>query len=359
MSSLTWVASIGLETCAVFCIILGAHRSLTTIDKSRQQHLTSSEASSFPVVASCMLVGLFLAFRLVGTSLVNQMIGYYFLVFSCAGLYYFLLPMVRFRPVAGLLAVGLSAAYFFTRHWSLNNALAIALATSALEQIRIPSFLIGLGLEAGLFFFDIFWVFGTRVMIDVATKFDGPIKVTFPSQPFNMTLNDEGKRPMSLLGLGDIVVPGIFLAMLLHFDASRARASGQKTVTPVYFVTTLLAYVAAFLVTFVIGMATKHGQPALLYLVPAIVIAPIVTATLRGELGMLFTYVEPPPPEPEDIGELTWTGLFIETIGFNADAYRVPKLKATAEGTIDGLGLGPEGTKGKSSAQRSKRMNSD
>jgi minor histocompatibility antigen H13 len=29
----------------------------------------------------------------------------------------------------------------------------------------------------GLFFYDIFWVFGTDVMVTVAKSFDGPIKV--------------------------------------------------------------------------------------------------------------------------------------------------------------------------------------
>ena len=31
--------------------------------------------------------------------------------------------------------------------------------------------------QMGLFFYDIFWVFGTDVMVSVATKFDAPIKV--------------------------------------------------------------------------------------------------------------------------------------------------------------------------------------
>jgi len=66
-----------------------------------------------------------------------------------------------------------------------------------------------------LFFYDIFWVFGTDVMVTVAKSFDGPAKIIFPIQfdPF---------RP-SILGLGDIVVPGFFLSMTLRFDAFLAK----------------------------------------------------------------------------------------------------------------------------------------
>jgi hypothetical protein len=35
-----------------------------------------------------------------------------------------------------------------------------------------------LDLQAGLFFYDIFWVFFTPVMVSVAKSFDAPIKVS-------------------------------------------------------------------------------------------------------------------------------------------------------------------------------------
>ncbi len=35
-------------------------------------------------------------------------------------------------------------------------------------------------LLTGLFFYDIFWVFGTPVMVSVAKSLDAPIKLLFP-----------------------------------------------------------------------------------------------------------------------------------------------------------------------------------
>ena len=55
----------------------------------------------------------------------------------------------------------------------------------------------------GLFFYDIFWVYGTDVMLTVAKNLNAPIKLLFPIDLWA----DPPK--MSLLGLGDIVIPVI------------------------------------------------------------------------------------------------------------------------------------------------------
>jgi minor histocompatibility antigen H13 len=54
----------------------------------------------------------------------------------------------------------------------------------------------------GLFFYDIFWVYGTDVMVTVAKSLDAPIKLLFPID-FTTT-----PPKFSMLGLGDIVIPG-------------------------------------------------------------------------------------------------------------------------------------------------------
>lgn len=63
-----------------------------------------------------------------------------------------------------------------------------------------------------LFFYDIFFVFGTDVMVTVATSIDAPIKLQFPKD-----LSTDPPK-YSILGLGDIVIPGIFVSLCLRFD---------------------------------------------------------------------------------------------------------------------------------------------
>ena len=47
-----------------------------------------------------------------------------------------------------------------------------------------------------------FWVFGTDVMVSVAKGLNAPIKILFP-KALGVT-----PVPVSMLGLGDIVIPG-------------------------------------------------------------------------------------------------------------------------------------------------------
>jgi hypothetical protein len=93
-----------------------------------------------------------------------------------------------------------------------------------IERFSIGSMKVASILLVGLFFYDIFWVFGTDVMVTVAKSLDGPIKILFPR---SLELNDDGKLQHSLLGLGDIVIPGFLIAMLLRFDAEKAGLPGS------------------------------------------------------------------------------------------------------------------------------------
>jgi minor histocompatibility antigen H13 len=138
-------------------------------------------------------------------------------------------------------------------------------------------------------------------MVTVAKNLDGPIKILFP-RGYN---DDTGKLELSLLGLGDIVIPGFFLALLLRFDAHRA---GVGTEAPIsihtafpkpYFHSALLAYVGGLATTLYVMIVFKAAQPALLYLVPACLGSSLLCATVRSELRDLFAYSEEEEEEEE------------------------------------------------------------
>lgn len=70
-------------------------------------------------------------------------------------------------------------------------------------------------LLGGLFIYDIFWVFATDVMVTVAKSFEAPIKLVFPQDFLERGVYG---NQFAMLGLGDVVIPGIFIALLLRFD---------------------------------------------------------------------------------------------------------------------------------------------
>lgn len=137
-------------------------------------------------------------------------------------------------------------------------------------------------LLCGLFLYDAFWVFGTDVMITVAKSFEVPIKVVFPQDLLEKGLTASN---FAMLGLGDIVLPGIFIALLLRFDNSLSRK------TNVYFYSTFFAYFMGLLTTMLIMHSFNHAQPALVYLVPACLGTPLLLAVVKGDLKALFSYV--------------------------------------------------------------------
>lgn len=106
--------------------------------------------------------------------------------------------------VCATVSLGFCVWYYAKKHWFANNMLGLAFCLEGIEHLSLGSVHVGTILLVGLFFYDIFWVFCTPVMVAVAKNFDAPIKLLFP----RAGMMDDGKRPFAMLGLGDIVIPG-------------------------------------------------------------------------------------------------------------------------------------------------------
>ena len=144
-------------------------------------------------------------------------------------------------------------------------------------MLSLGSFKTGAILLGGLFLYDIFWVFFTPVMVSVAKSFDAPIKLLFPT--------GDAARPFSMLGLGDIVIPGIFVALALRFDVSRGKESQ-------YFKSAFVGYTAGLVLTIVVMNWFQAAQPALLYIVPAVIGFLAVHVTWNGDIKPLMEFDE-------------------------------------------------------------------
>lgn len=105
------------------------------------------------------------------------------------------------------------------------------------------------------------------------------------------------KIELSLLGLGDIVIPGFFLSLLLRFDAENAEMPTNKvdiheSFPKPYFYSAMIAYVLGLGITLFVMIYFQAAQPALLYLVPACLGASFLCAIVRGEVAALMAYSE-------------------------------------------------------------------
>lgn len=182
-------------------------------------------------------------------------------------------------------------------------------------------------------------------MITVATTLDVPIKLQF-----------KAANRQSILGLGDIVVPGMVIAWALRLDlwlhyikkvkyepteveiiekddtgsVVRRKAAKHKEIRPIfadpkglwgeklwlrryfflfsaaqlppevavasfskpYFHASMIGYFLGMLATLAMLLVFKRGQPALLYLVPGVLSSLFITGVARGEFKKIWNYTE-------------------------------------------------------------------
>uniref|UniRef100_A0A673KHD9 Signal peptide peptidase-like 2B n=1 Tax=Sinocyclocheilus rhinocerous TaxID=307959 RepID=A0A673KHD9_9TELE len=187
--------------------------------------------------------------------------------------------------------------------WILQDALGIVFCLYMLKTIRLPTFKACTLLLVVLFVYDVFFVFitplltesGESIMVEVAagpsdssTHEKLPMVLKVPRLNFSpLVLCD---RPFSLLGFGDILVPGLLVAYCHRFDILMQTSR-------IYFLACTIGYGIGLLITFVALALMQMGQPALLYLVPCTLLTSLAVALWRKELPLFWTgsgFVPPP-----------------------------------------------------------------
>ncbi|KAH0367902.1 peptidase A22B, signal peptide peptidase, partial [Aureobasidium melanogenum] len=248
--------------------------------------------------------------------------------------------------------------------WWLTNLQGFAFSYSALQLMSPTTFGTGSLILSALFFYDIYFVFYTPLMVTVATKLDVPIKLLFP-RPLEDGQVAAGRK-LAMLGLGDIVIPGMMIGLALRFDLhmfylkrqmkrvkstqtdadkkqdnSKSKVdeevqkepyrpvtghwgnkfwttswigrsllpkydSKKPTRNPIptfskpYFYASIVGYILGMCVTLGIMQVFNHAQPALLYLVPGVLGSLWLTALVRGELKQMWNFTEASDEDEEE-----------------------------------------------------------
>lgn len=316
------------------CLYIGSRRGIIIQEKiekeekERPEKMSTKDAYLFPIYGSIVLVALYLVYKVFDKNLLNAVLSFHFTIFGFLSLVQLLsYHLEKFFPdwgrtyvfkkkfdlnlkiykrtfdssvnrcevVAGLLALPPTVGYFITKHWLLNNLFGISFSICGIESLVLPTFKVAFILLWGLFFYDIFWVYGTDVMMTVAKSVEAPIKLIFP-------INLSAEQPIfSMLGLGDIVIPGVFIALCLKYDVDKAilnlRKQGIKefdydTISTPYFHSSLIGYALGIVLTFNAMIFFNHPQPALLFLVPCCCLSVLLCALKKGEFKQIFSYDE-------------------------------------------------------------------
>ncbi|XP_022101146.1 signal peptide peptidase-like 3 [Acanthaster planci] len=220
------------------------------------------------------------------------------------------------------LAVMLVFLWVMTGHWLLMDALAMGLCVTMIAFVRLPSLKVSTLLLTGLLIYDVFWVFfstyifNANVMVKVAMRpANNPIgvvarKLNMPavvkeapqlSLPGKLIFpsNTQSSGHFSMLGLGDIVMPGLLLCFVMRYDNYKRQVGEGNQSAPVispsgftqrvtYFHCSLIGYFVGLLTATVSSEVYKAAQPALLYLVPFTLLPLLLMAYLKGDLKRMW-----------------------------------------------------------------------
>ena len=320
-------------------------------DKKQEgiETMKQKDAWMFPIIGSAVLFGLYLLFKFFNEKYLNVLLHIYFTLigsFSIGqlieekinekepfktmdGKNVLYIPKIPyFNPegasisllniITFCLGLIVGVIYFMKKNWILNNILGMAFSVFGIENLTLGEYKVGLILLSLLFFYDIFWVFYTPVMVSVAKKIEGPVKLMFPKlrEAIEQMRKEKGEdneyagkpydpREYNMIGLGDIVIPGIYVALMLRFDIylyKKAKKDiakfGFKNMK--YFLVTFIFYNIGIVVTLCSMYFFNHAQPALLYLVPCTLISSTFTALINGDIKTLWKFNEEKIEEEDD-----------------------------------------------------------
>ncbi|CAF1012949.1 unnamed protein product [Adineta steineri] len=217
--------------------------------------------------------------------------------------------------IAFSLSIALVLVWIITGHWLFMDVIATGLCISFIALVRLPNLKVSALLLLGLVIYDVFWVyfshyiFTTNVMVRVATReaenplttiarkfnfhrYNAP-RLSLPGKIVFPSMQQSGR--FSLLGLGDIIMPGLVLCFVLRFE-SRKRTNNLYNNDPLalinrltYFQCSLFGYCAGLIAATISAEVFKCAQPALLFLVPFTLIPLLLIAHLKGDLNSMWS----------------------------------------------------------------------
>lgn len=309
MSELNYADTLILGSTAITAVGLGSYFAGVDDAETPKEVLSEKRIKSYPYLSALVLVTMNLLIEYLGPSTVNFIFSFYFALAGTNSIWFLLRCFLKNEnmrkhklfmypqshsiitefvlpphPVPFYLgdlflyaiALSINAYYYMTRANWANNTIAFSIAFFAILSIRIEKFTAAAPFLWSLLIYDAFFVYSTDVMTNVAVNIQGPIK-------FQLTT----KNGYSVLGLGDLVIPGMFLSVCSRFDAFLKKLLHKRTP---YWIVGMIGYAASLILTDVVCYITKHGQPALLFITPIVTVPTVLMAFIRREHYVFLSF---------------------------------------------------------------------
>ncbi|VDM64548.1 unnamed protein product [Angiostrongylus costaricensis] len=186
-----------------------------------------------------------------------------------------------------LLSLTLCVLWFIYRRtpyaFILLDFINVTLCLHILKSLRLPSLKWITTLMLCMFVYDAVMVFATpymtrngcSIMLEVATGIDC-------STSGSDDLDIEKGFQMTILGLGDIIIPGYLITHCFTMGGISERSRIA------YGILCSIGYSIGLIVTFFALAFMNMAQPALIYLVPCTLVPICVMACVKGQLCLIW-----------------------------------------------------------------------
>ena len=184
-----------------------------------------------------------------------------------------------------------------SKHWLLSNFITILTGISAIQNVFMGNFFLGVSMLITFLAYDIWFITSTlEVPLYMARHIDMPVKILFPTdweveEVFNWDVWPQRyNTKFDMCGLTDIMITGIFIGMLFRYDIMRSinvykveklSESGNndkvlemlnraaKTAPRPYFYCGWIGFGIAVISRVFIIISEDHGKPFNLYAITA------------------------------------------------------------------------------------------
>jgi len=217
-------------------------------------------------------------------------------------------------------------------YWIVQDLMGACVCIAFLTVIRMNSIKVGTVLLVTAFVYDIFFVFitphifGESIMVTVATgggqaqdpyyceKYpsEGDCNNTPLPMLFAIPKINDWRGGLSMLGLGDIVIPGLICCFAARLDSAKHLANSRRAreqterdgtgeipnaeekracssrLLSGYFSPIIMAYAIGLMLATIAVYLMKRGQPALLYIVPLTLCTMVLKGSINNELRDLW-----------------------------------------------------------------------
>ena len=165
-------------------------------------------------------------------------------------------------------------------HWILSNITAIFTAIIGITHLQFKDVKACLLVECIFIVLDVIAVFGTNWMMN-AVQYLPALTIKVPPR----ILRYSAGTSFIELGLGDIILPGIFASLLFSYEKKY-----HSNKSPNLFFVGMIGYSFGIFIAFAMAYRFNAMQPALLYINPLFILFAALFSLYRGELKQLINF---------------------------------------------------------------------